>query len=341
MGYEREPLSGQKQVKKNNGTGRRALNRFLPWVLLAGAAVGLLLLAGYSWAFKTVTVRDGGREWKVKTTARTVGELLRTEGVELKEGDQVDPPLGTRLTEGMQVNVVRAVPVRLKVDGKVMDVSTTAKSVRELLQEQGVELGELDEVIPQLDEELAAGTVVEVVRVSKKVVEERVNIPFRVVRVNSSQLARGLTSVVQQGREGVKLQRWEVIYRNGREAERRLLETEILKRPVDRIVRVGTLATVSRGGYEIRFSRVLEMLASAYTYTGNNTASGVPPRVGMAAVDPQVIPLGTRLFVEGYGYCVAVDKGSAIKGYRIDLFMETEAQARKWGMRRVKVYILE
>jgi len=62
---------------------------------------------------------------------------------------------------------------------------------------------------------------------------------------------------------------------------------------------------------------------------------------GIVAVDPTVIPLGTRLYVEGYGFALAADTGSAIRGYKIDLFMEYIGDARQFGRRDVTVFILE
>ena len=88
-------------------------------------------------------------------------------------------------------------------------------------------------------------------------------------------------------------------------------------------------------------ARVANMKATAYTHTGNQTATGTWPKVGTIAVDPRVIPLGTRVYVVGYGYAVAEDTGGAIKGNIIDLFMETENQCINWGRRNVTVYILK
>ncbi|NLT95145.1 MAG: hypothetical protein GXW85_06355 [Clostridia bacterium] len=90
----------------------------------------------------------------------------------------------------------------------------------------------------------------------------------------------------------------------------------------------------------VRVARTLIMEASAYTHTGNRTATGVYPQVGTIAVDPKVIPLGTRLWVEGYGYGIAQDTGSAIKGNKIDIFMDSRRECLKWGRRKVKVHIL-
>jgi 3D (Asp-Asp-Asp) domain-containing protein len=71
------------------------------------------------------------------------------------------------------------------------------------------------------------------------------------------------------------------------------------------------------------------------------TASGRRAGYGVVAVDPRVIPLGTRLFIPGYGYAVAGDTGSAIKGNRIDLGFATYAEAVRFGRQTVTVYILE
>lgn len=91
-------------------------------------------------------------------------------------------------------------------------------------------------------------------------------------------------------------------------------------------------ATVSPG------SRALVVDAVAYHLPGR-TASGLPVGVGVIAVDPTVIPLGTRVFVPGYGPAVAADVGSAIKGAIIDLWMPSTAAARAWGRRTVTITV--
>jgi len=85
-------------------------------------------------------------------------------------------------------------------------------------------------------------------------------------------------------------------------------------------------------------TRTLVVDAVAYHLPGN-TASGLPVGVGVIAVDPTVIPLGTRIFVPGYGPGVAADVGTAIQGNIIDLWMPTTAQAQAWGRRTVAITI--
>ena len=93
--------------------------------------------------------------------------------------------------------------------------------------------------------------------------------------------------------------------------------------------------------YESPPTHTYTMVATAYTHTGYRTATGTWPSRGTIAVDPKVIPLGTRLYVDGYGEGVAVDTGGLIKGARIDVFMETRDEAILWGKRPVEVKILE
>lgn len=101
-------------------------------------------------------------------------------------------------------------------------------------------------------------------------------------------------------------------------------------------------STVSRGARYAGFREAVYMESTAYSpLAGSHTASGSAVAVGLVAVDPSVIPLGTRLYVEGYGYAYAADTGGAIKGNRIDLFFDSEWQCNQWGRRTVKVYILD
>lgn len=101
-------------------------------------------------------------------------------------------------------------------------------------------------------------------------------------------------------------------------------------------------ASVPNRGEEIHQENFIGVFtATGYTHTGHKTTSGVWPKRGIVSVDPRVIALGTRLYIENYGEAVALDTGGAIKGYRLDLFYETRWEANQWGRRVVKVYRLE
>lgn len=111
-----------------------------------------------------------------------------------------------------------------------------------------------------------------------------------------------------------------------------------------------TGSTVSRGSTSSSsmHGQVLTMVATGYDdswecnypYYGQPSYIGLPLARGIVATDPNVIPMGTRLYVEGYGEAIAADQGGAIKGNRIDLFFDSHQEALNWGMRTVKVTIL-
>jgi len=116
--------------------------------------------------------------------------------------------------------------------------------------------------------------------------------------------------------------------------------------PVDGMVGRDTIAYMERANSEpSRYSRSMQMAASAYTIyddgNGNTTYRGHALRKGLVAVDPSFIPLGTRLYIPGYGYAIADDIGGAIKGNRIDLAFESRSDALQFGRQRITVFILD
>ncbi len=102
---------------------------------------------------------------------------------------------------------------------------------------------------------------------------------------------------------------------------------------------------INHEGVPFKYSKIIDMGASAYSSQdpGNSkyTASGNLLKHGYVSVDPDVIALGTKLYIEGYGYAVADDIGGTIQGNRIDLAMDTRAEALQFGRKSVKVYILK
>jgi len=130
---------------------------------------------------------------------------------------------------------------------------------------------------------------------------------------------------------------------DGEETRSTVISQRVVKRMTPRVVVRGDMSLPSRGG------EVLYMEATGYDpgprscgrYASGYTAVGLRAGEGVVAVDPRVIPLGTRLYVEGYGECVAADVGGAIKGRRIDLGFDSYREAMNWGRRMVRVRILE
>ncbi|NTW05536.1 MAG: hypothetical protein HGA27_05410 [Peptococcaceae bacterium] len=210
------------------------------------------------------------------------------------------------------------------------------------MSERKLELGVQDIVLPNVGHRIGKDTEIRVIRVVNKVEEKNVLLPYSTESVSNSSIPRGISKTVVSGQNGQELQKWSVVYHDGKQVISQLIGKQLIKETKNSLIHVGTgQATVSRGGQTFRYKQVLDVVASAYTYTGNNTATGIKPAHGVVAVDTRVIPLGTRLYIDGYGYATAMDTGGAIRGNRIDVFLESLSAARSWGIKKVRVYVLE
>jgi len=308
---------------------------------LAALVLTACLLGCYAWLNKNVTLVVDGRETRLNTFSRTVGGVLKANDVVLLEKDLVVPPVDTSTKKGMVISVKSALDANIALDGQFLQVRTQSQTVGDLLKEYAIELGPDDEVQPEAGAPVEQGMNILVARIGTSTEIKEVAIDFETERKYTTQLPQGATRVAREGQAGSERQTWLVTYRDKVEIGRQLLSTEVISEAVNKIIMVGSGLVVSRGGEDIRYSEALDMLASAYSYTGYNTSSGIEPYYGVVAVDPNQIPLGTRLYVEGYGYATALDRGSSITGNRIDLFFESQEEALSWGLRHVKVYVLD
>lgn len=298
---------------------------------------------------KQVQIVNGNEEKKVWTTADTVEEFLKEQQISLNEHDKVQPKLETEIETDLNIEVDKAFKFKLVNGGKKEKVWTTSTTVADFLSQQGITLGKLDRVEPELDAVIQADTVVNVIRVEKvtDVVEEPIR--FAVVTKKDENLSKGTEKTVTNGQEGLLSKEYEVVLENGKEVSRKLVKEKTVKEKQDKVVAVGTKViaqTVSRGTDNV--SKEFTVSSTAYTAHCNGcsgyTATGINlranPNIKVIAVDPRVIPLGTKVYVEGYGYAVAADTGSSIKGNKIDVFFATKAEAYRWGRKTVKIKIL-
>lgn len=172
-------------------------------------------------------------------------------------------------------------------------------------------------------------------------------IPFKTVYQFSRDVVGGRVVTKVKGVKGAVKTTFEVTLRNGKPVSKKALFS-VRQEPVDQVIVIGKMGRdASRGSYTRGSAKVITMSASAYdtsqqTIPGGSgiTATGVPAEYGIVAVDPRVIPLGTYVFVEGYGVALAADTGGAIKGNRIDLCFDSRSEALAFGRRKVKVHIL-
>lgn len=310
--------------------------------------------AGIALAKNTVTLSVDGCSTRVSTYTGTVKELLKENKIKIKSYDSVSPGLSTHLKEGMTVTVEHAKSVVLEVDGVDKPIVTTATKVGEFLKMSGVSFNSLDTVTPDLDTPLEDDMRIRVVHAKGRLEVVKKPIPFKITTVYDVHLSKGIKKVIVPGKNGIAESVYEVFYKGGLELKREKKEERVALEPVNQVVKAGTkkssaYTSVNRGSNAAPKpasnvgGRILRVTATAYTPgygCGFRTATGAKACFGIVAVDPRVIPLGTRLYVEGYGNAIAADTGGAIKGNRVDLCFNTLQEARNFGRRTVVVHIL-
>ncbi|HET9342721.1 MAG TPA: 3D domain-containing protein [Candidatus Eremiobacteraceae bacterium] len=166
----------------------------------------------------------------------------------------------------------------------------------------------------------------------------------------SPHLAPGEREMLRSGARGVAWVTERVTVWDDVVVNRQVVSREVVHGPTPGVVLVGTpktLAQLRQAMPNVALGTAITMIATAYTAdtataapTGY-TATGILAQEGVVAVDPRVIPLGTKLFVPGYGIALAADTGGAIVGNRIDLCMDSYSRAMEFGRRPVQVYILK
>lgn len=189
---------------------------------------------------------------------------------------------------------------------------------------------------------IPAGAFASVKITVREVVEEK-PIPFSVRYEFSRAVGPGRVVRVRTGIPGAERRIFRVTLRDGVEIARELVREERIA-PVDALFHMGRAGhPTDRGSFKRAQVRMME--ATAYDPSAGRrnptfrTSSGLPARYGVVAVDPREIPIGTLLFVEGYGFAIAADTGSAVRGNRIDLCVPTRAEALRFGRRMVRVHI--
>lgn len=319
--------------------------------LIFAAVLYALVAASPGWVIRPLTVVDAGNVVHAQVFRGTVEEALRQLDRPLNGGDRVTPTGDAALRPGMQVTVERAVGAVVSVDGRHFAAAHPAETVGEFLEAAGVVLGPLDRVEPPLEEKLIPGTVIRVVRVEEEWLVRTREVPYDTKRWAEPKWVVGETGILREGKPGLEEQRLRLTYENGRLVQALVEDAQLLEAPVDEIVGIGTrilVHSMQTPAGLIRYTDVLNMEATAY-YPGPEstgiwadgfTSTGLRAGHGIVAVDPRVIPLGTRLYVPGYGIAVAGDVGGAIKGNIVDLAFDTYREAMHFGRRQVQVYIL-
>lgn len=329
-------------------------------------ALILIILLTNVWTVKKIELVVDGESRIVKTKVNLVGELLTEQGITVGEQDAVSAELTASLKDHPRIEVKFAYPITVYADGQKKEIMTAAHTVEKVLEQANITLGELDRVNRDLMDRVQAGDEIRITRVDKRVETETKAIPFSVVKKHDPTMAKGKETILQRGVPGIQQETYERVFEDGILVHESLLAKETTQESKDEIIAVGTksevailsasspdVRTVTKDGITFGAKRVIEATLTAYyagvqstgkeedhplygiTYTGTTVKEG-----RTVAVDPDVIPFGWWIYIEGYGFRRAEDKGSGVRGNWVDIYYDSLEMAESFGKKKGTVYII-
>ncbi len=306
-----------------------------------------------------VSVAADGRKEVLHVTRGTVREVLEKANVSLGEHDIISYPLNRLVMPFDSIEVTRTMPVIVVADGHEEVLHVVGGTVQDILAEANVSLRELDIIDYPLDQQVKPNDRIKVTRIDEEIETENEVIPYKVVTRNNNSMDDGVTKLVQEGQQGELERKTLVTYHDGVEINRELVSERVTVKPKNRIIEKGTIKRVVTGrGDTVRYTKTRKMTATAYTAfdEGMNgkgiTASGKKVQPFHTIAGPPDIPLGTKVYIPELvkywasrgvsisGIFTVEDRGGAIKGNKIDIYMEDKSTSRNWGRRSVTIYIL-
>lgn len=315
-----------------------------------------------------------GQSFKVQSAGGTVKEAIASAGITLSGAETVTPDLESVVKEGVVIEIVADSYVTLTDGGETQDIATKAKTVAEFLKELEITLSEDDVLSVDENTEIYDGIEISIERVEYKEEVRVESVDYGFITEETDEMYEGVTSIERYGVEGEKQVTYKCKYVDGVFQSEEVIKEEITVEPVDQLELVGTYVEpeyeepeydydfeytpptqggagtfTDHNGNTVSYTNVLTGSATAYyANEGAYTATGVPVYKGGVAVNPNIIPYGTKLYIVSsdgsvvYGYATAVDTGGALMSGEalVDVFYPTYDECVNWGRRNVTVYIL-
>ncbi len=322
--------------------------------------VAVVLLSQTAFAKNTYVITDGSRVFTYSTYATDPAQVLGEAGLMLDEND-------TYTQVGGGITVQRSQDITIEYYGEVMHVSSFGETVGELLTRLNITLEENDVLSTPLDASTYDTMELRIEQVLSLDQTYTATVAHDTVYCNDPSLPEGTQNVLTQGVDGQNLCTATVTYVNGLETDRMLTSETVVSSPVTEVIAIGSGKTenvdpnampvitdstiILPTGEVLTYIDTMQVGATAYfcnPWDRGITATGTKARVGAIAVDPNVIPYGTRMFIisnDGeyvYGIATAEDCGDPmyIGGTRVDLYFNTYEECIQFGYRQCTVYFL-
>lgn len=339
----------------NRSALRKAVFSIMAFILVVATVV---LLTGSIYFRSNVFINDNGITTEAKTNLTGAYEILDEQGISVSEHDSVELTSDDKNT---YINIIRAFDVYVKADGKTVTVPMIGGTAIEAVEKAGVTLGEFDEIDCANTAPLAEGMEITVTRIEYKEREENVVVPYETEYVDNTNKKIGTETLLNAGSDGENLNVWKDKYVNGELADSELISETVVREAVSEKIEVGTACAVPYAkmsdpsalklvnGIPENYARIVSGKATSYSAKpGASTASGRKAVVGTVAVNPNVIPYGSELYIVSqdrktvYGYAIAADTGlGMMEGtVAVDVFAANYADSCKWGAHYVDIFVI-
>lgn len=313
-------------------------------------------------AENTFVITDGDAVTVHTTYASDPATVLQEAGVALSEDDIYT----TESVDGVsEITVQRSQTITVYYGDEVLQANSYGETLESLFVRLGIIVDDALVVSMPLDTMTYDGMQVNAAHSNESIESYTVEIPFEYAYCNDPTLPVGEEKVLVKGVPGQMLCTANVTFVNGEEVSRNVYQQTVITEPVSQLIAVGTGEMVGQEntapiigdgfivlptGEVLTYTRTDRFVATAYTKYDDGcdetTANGAQVKWGVVAVDPKVVPYGTRMFIvtrDGsfvYGLATAEDCGGAIQNKRLDLYMPTLEEAFAFGVRDCIVYFL-
>ena len=295
-------------------------------------------------------ISEGSDSVEVRTFSTDPVDILKDAGYDPNDYEILSEAMRGNQLIGLRIG--KKFPVVVYDGGEKRICETASKTIGQLFLQQGIILSAFDIVSPSVTDLVNEETEIHITRVNDATITEERMIPLEVEKHYNDQLSYGSTRILKAGSTGVITSVYNVTYHSGVETARTLISEEVTEEGTPQVIEIGTAgAVVAEDGEIYPYKQIVNVLATAYSTEGwknKHTYTQTVARVGTVAVDPSVIPLGSKLYITSadgkewiYGLAVAEDTGSLIQGNRIDLFFDTQEECVDFGVSDALVYVLK